>query len=341
MTQHSTMIPAVSPDGYQSARHRAASIDRSDRGRVVVSGRDRASYLQGLLTNDIAALNAGQGCYTAYLTPQGRMIADLFVYELGDVLLVTLIGEVKDTVVSKLDQFIFTEDVKLGDVTDTFAQIAIVGPEAADVIRQVMDDVDREALSALREHDNIRAPFGGQPAIVVRVTDTGEPGFDIFVERAQTAALVAALGGLGVYALDAATADALRIEAGVPQFHRDMDEEIIPLEAGIEPRAINFNKGCYVGQEVIIRVMHRGHGRVAKKLVGLILDGTQAPPAGTAIKAEEKDVGTVTSSTLSPGVGKPIALGYVKREFIAPNTVLSVGEVRAVVAALPFVHNHP
>src|SRR5205085_9519259 len=119
--QHSTMIPAASAAAYEAARRRAGLIDRSDRGRLVVSGADRASYLQGLLTNDIAALQAGRGCYAAYLTAQGRMIADLLVYELGDVVLLTTIGEVKDAVMAKLDQFIFAEDVQLGDVTSTFA----------------------------------------------------------------------------------------------------------------------------------------------------------------------------------------------------------------------------
>src|SRR6184192_4224496 len=121
----------VSEAGYQSARRHAALVDRSDRGRLVVTGPDRASYLQGLLTNDIAALKAGQGCYAAYLTAQGRMIADLHVYELGDVIVLAMSGDVKDTVLAKLDQFIFTEDVQLGDVTATFAQIAVVGPEAS------------------------------------------------------------------------------------------------------------------------------------------------------------------------------------------------------------------
>jgi folate-binding protein YgfZ len=336
MSQHSTMIPALSRDAYDAARRRAASIDRSDRARIVVSGADRASYLQGLLTNDIATLQAGQGTYAAYLTPQGRMIADLYLYELGDVLLVTMVAAVKDAVVGRFDQFIFTEDVKLGDVTGTFAQIAVVGPDAAEMVATVIGDADRAALTALGEHGNLRAVFNGQPAIVVRVMDTGEPGFDVFVDRSLAAALTAALAELGVVMLDAATADALRIEAGVPVFHRDMDEEIIPLEAGIEARAINFNKGCYVGQEVIIRVMHRGHGRVAKKLVGLTLDGDRVPPAGTAITVAGQEIGTVTSSTRSPAVGKPIALGYVKRDFLAPDTVVSVGDVRAVVTALPF-----
>src|SRR6185503_81721 len=120
----------VSIDTYQAARDRAVTIDRADRGRIVVSGADRASYLQGLLTNDIVALKPGEGCYAAYLTPQGRMIADLFVYELGDVILLTVPRPQHRTVLDKLDQFIFSEDVQLGDASDAFTTTAIVGPEA-------------------------------------------------------------------------------------------------------------------------------------------------------------------------------------------------------------------
>ena len=139
------MIPAVSPDrrAYDAARHSAAMVDRSARGRIVVSGADRASYLQGLLTNDIVALKAGQGCYAAYLTAQGRMIADLYVYELGDVMLLTLDGGVKDDVLAKLDQFIFSEDVQLGDVTATFAQIGVIGPDAATIVSRLLSGVHR------------------------------------------------------------------------------------------------------------------------------------------------------------------------------------------------------
>src|SRR5919197_3303855 len=116
-------------EAYTAARERAALLDRSDRGRIVVSGADRASYLQGLLTNDIAALKPGQGCYAAYLTAQGRMIADLNLYELGDVMLLTSQGGVKDTLLANFDQFLFSEDVQLGDVTSTFAQFAVSGPD--------------------------------------------------------------------------------------------------------------------------------------------------------------------------------------------------------------------
>src|SRR5262249_34445620 len=121
MPQHSTMIRDASA-GYEAARRHAAVIDRTgDRGRLVVSGAERGTYLQGLLTNDIAALRPGQGCYSAYLTAQGRMVADMYVYELGDLILLTTVRDVKDGVLARLDQFVFAEDVRLGDVTASFA----------------------------------------------------------------------------------------------------------------------------------------------------------------------------------------------------------------------------
>jgi folate-binding protein YgfZ len=331
------MIPVVSAGAYDAARHRAAFTDRSERGRVVVSGADRASYLQGLLTNDIVALQPGQGCYAAYLTAQGRMIADLHVYELGDVMLLAMAGSVKDGVLAKLDQFIFTEDVQLGDVTDTFAQIAIVGPEAARTVATLLSGVPVEVLRAMTEHGNLRAEWAGGAAIVARVTDIGEPGYDLYVDRAQSGTLKAALGAAGAPEMDEPTAEALRIESGVPLFQRDMDQATIPLEAGIEARAISFSKGCYVGQEVIIRVLHRGHGRVARRLVGLRFDGPQVPAPGAAIRSGDREIGQVTSSTHSPALNRPIALGYVHRDFVEPGTKVAVGESSAEVAALPFV----
>ena len=340
------MDAAASAQLYRAARRQSARIDRSDRGRIVVSGADRATYLQGLLSNDIVAIAQGHGCYAAYLTAQGRMITDLFVYELGDVMLLSMTSAVKDHVLARLEQFVFTEDVQLGDVTGTFAQTAVIGPGAAEALGAVLDDAPAETLQGFVEHANLRAHFGGQPAIVTRITDTGEPGFDVYVERPHAAALASALESRGVVDLDAATAEAIRIEAGVPKFGIDMNEETIPLEAGIESRAISLTKGCYVGQEVIIRVLHRGHGRVAKKLVGLKFEGDAAPAAGAVVRAAERqlgdvtrEIGHVTSSALSPALGRSIALAYVQRDFVAVGTAVAVGAAHGVVAALPFVVN--
>jgi folate-binding protein YgfZ len=172
--------------------------------------------------------------------------------------------------------------------------------------------------------------------IITRTTDAGEPGFDLFVERSGPITLDADLERTGIPALDQETAAAIRIEAGIPKFHRDMDEDTIPLEAGIESRAISFTKGCYVGQEVIIRVMHRGHGRVARRLVGLSLTDDVPPPA-VPVRSGEREVGHVTSAAFSPGLERPIALAYVHRDFVAPGTELNVEGGAALVSALPFV----
>jgi len=321
---------------YQEARQRAVFLDRSARGRIVVSGQDRRTYLQGLFTNDIAALKAGEGCYSAYLTPQGRMISDMWVYELGDVILIDLPSiETKNVVLAKLDQFIFSEDVQLGDVTDAFAQLAIVGPQSAQVLAALLDQSSDRLLS-LPEHGSLRTSVAGGSAIVTRIADVGEPGFDLYVEQPLAATVRELLTSRDVTEADDHTAEVLRVEAGIPRFHRDMDEETIPLEAGIEPRAINMNKGCYVGQEVIIRVLHRGHGRVANKLVGLLLDGSAVPSSGAGVTIGEQHVGHVTSAVQSVALGRPIALAYVRRDFVEPGTALSVNGVKALVTALPF-----
>jgi folate-binding protein YgfZ len=339
MTQHSTTdstSSAAQIAGYRAVKERFGLIERRDRGRILVSGHDRGSYLQGLLTNDVAALTAGQGCYAAYLTAQGRMIADLHVYELGDVMLLIVPIAAKDTVLARLDQFVFSEDVQLGDVTDSFASIGLVGPQAASALASLVD-ADPAFIAGLPPNGNTRATFAGDPVIVLSLDDAGGPGFEVLVSSAQRDRFVAACRSAGAEEVPFDTAEALRIEAGIPLFHRDMDEDTIPLEAGIESRAISLTKGCYVGQEVIIRVLHRGHGRVARRLVGLVFDSEHAPATGTAITSDGREIGKVTSPTVSPALGKPIALGYVHRDFTAPGTAVMAGGMSAAVSALPFM----
>jgi folate-binding protein YgfZ len=313
----------------------AAFIDRSEsRGRIAVTGADRGSYLQGLLTNDVAALKPGEGCYTAYLTAQGRMIADAYVYELGDLMLLSVPRSVKDAVLAKFDQFIFSEDVQLGDVTSTFAQIAVVGPKAAAILHGIV--AGGGALETLPEHGNLRTTTtAGAPVIATRITDAGADGFEIYVERANADALATSLADAGALSLDPASAEALRIEAGIPVFGRDMDEETIPLEAGIESRAISFTKGCYVGQEVIIRVLHRGHGRVARRLVGFRIAGDSVPMERAVIRSGDREIGSVTSAAFSTSQRAPIALGYVHRDFAEPGTAVTIDGAPAQVVRLP------
>jgi folate-binding protein YgfZ len=173
--------------------------------------------------------------------------------------------------------------------------------------------------------------------LLVATRELGVPGFDLLVEHAYAGRLVDALGAAGVERMSDQAAEVLRLEAGTPLFGVDMDAETIPLEAGIEGRAISFTKGCYPGQEVIVRVVHRGGGRVARRLVGLTIAGDQTPPAGEALRAGDREVGKIRSAAWSPSLGRPIALAYAHRDFTEPGTELRVGNATAIVTALPFV----
>ena len=319
-----------SPERYQAAREGAVFLDRSDRGRIRLAGSDRLAYLQGLLTNDVAALGAGSGAYAALLTPQGRMISDMRVFELGDAVLLDVPAEVVQRVETHLADFVFSEDVTVQDVSDSLSHVVLLGPSAARVA----------GVRTLRPFENARSTVGGVEVTAAGNDEFGVPAVDLFVGAGDRPALLEALAAGGVTTIDSGTAEILRLEAGIPRFGADMDHETIPLEAGIEDRAISLTKGCYVGQEIIIRVLHRGQGRVARKLVGLTFaaDG-QVPAPGTPLRSGPQQVGSVTSAAWSPALGRPIALGYVKRDFTSPDTVLEAGEDQrqaATVTPLPF-----
>jgi folate-binding protein YgfZ len=334
-------------EDYRALRERAGLVDRLARGKIVVAGADRKTYLHAMLTNDIAALQAGTGCYAAFLTPQGRMIADMCVYELGDVCLLDVHPSVKDTVIGRLDQFVFSEDVRLGDVTEAFGSLGVYGPRSADVISAAFRPGSTTAapsaasLGNLRPFENVRAPFSGEPIVIAAGNRSGERGFDLYCERRLFGALRLALVQAGGMDVGEEAVEAVRIEAGRPEFAIDMNEETIPLEAGIEKQAISFTKGCYPGQEVVIRILHRGHGRVARKLVGLLVKDETVPVAGDPLFAADREVGHVTSAALSPSLMVPIALGYVARELAEPGTAATIAHgnrrLPAVVAPLPFV----
>ena len=320
-----------SPERYTAAHEGAVVLHRQTRGRIILTGPDRLSYLQGLLTNDVAALTAGTGCYAALLTPQGRMISDMRVLELGDRVLLDVPHDVAPQVASHLGNFIFSEEAAVEDVTAAMAHVTVLGPASASAV-----GVDPLAAYASR-----RLSIAGVEAVAVGNDDFGVPAIDLFVPSGSLPAIVATLTAAGVSSVDDDLGDVLRIEAGTPAFGVDMTHETIPLEAGIEDRAISLTKGCYVGQEVIIRVLHRGQGRVARRLVGLTFpaDG-QPPPRGERLYAGERQIGSVTSATWSPAVGRPVALGYVHRDFAEPGTVVESGETGrqpATVTSLPFL----
>ena len=307
-----------------------------------MAGSDRRGYLHAMLTQDIAALEAGTGAYAAYLTPQGRMISDMRVLELGDLVLLDLPASRVAAVLTRLDQYVFSEDVRLGDLTEAFGKLTVAGPRAAEVVGRVLGKSAPAGpgLEEWPEFRNRRVEWRGNAIVLAASADLGLRGVDLYVERPHLQELGDTLADAGALPASPATAELLRVEAGRPLFLVDMDGDTIPLEAGIEDRAISFTKGCYPGQEVVIRIVHRGHGRVARRLTGLLVEGTEAPAREDLLRGGDRDAGRVTSAVLSPALGRPIAIAMVHRDFQEPGTELTVlhgnGELRATTSALPF-----
>jgi folate-binding protein YgfZ len=322
--------------GYDAILSGTAFVRRTDRGIVRLRGEDRVTWLQGLVTNDVAAIAAGTRVYSAYLTPQGRMITDMWVVPTAGALLLDVPASLAGSLVARLDSLIFTEDVEIVDVSTQIAVLQIFGLAATDGAEAATDGTEAATDGTDAQMDG-RLEIGDSTlGVASRVAYVPASDQERFVS-----ALRASHSEVGLDALEV-----LRVEAGVPRFLVDMTDDTIPLEAGLEERAISFTKGCYVGQEVIVRVTTRGGGRVARRLVGLLVEGVAEPPAaGAAIHAADRAVGRVTSAVYSPRRAGVIALGYVHRDFTEPGTRLEVlfdaHRAAAVVHALPFVAAAP
>jgi tRNA-modifying protein YgfZ len=316
----------TSPDDYAALHENAVTGAIAPRGQVAVAGPERGAFLQGLLTNETASLIPGRGCYAAWLTPQGRMLWDLHVLESGDMVLLDVPAADVTRIAERLEQFHFTEDVQIAAL-DTLRSVWIHGPEAARLL-------GHEEYNRWMQYENTRIEFAGVPVVVARIDQLGVPGFVIFTDAQQQDQVNRAIAAAGALHATAATLEAARIEARYPVFGVDMTSDTIPLEAGIEDRAISLTKGCYVGQEVIIRILHRGHGRVARKLVQLQVEG-DTPSSNAKVFGGNREIGFITSAAKSPRLG-PVALAYLHRDFLTPGTAVEVelgdGRARAVVS---------
>ena len=250
------------------------------------------------------------------------MLTDMHVLESGELILLDVPAETADATRERLEQFIFTENVQVELLAGKLTGVWIHGPKAPAVVEGVMG---MSGLAGWRDYQHTQS--------VARIDQLGVPGFGLYLEPSRERDLIAALIQAGAREVSHEAIEAARIEAGYPVFGIDMTDDTIPLEAGIEERALSMSKGCYVGQEVIIRVLHRGHGRVARKLVTLRIDGA-VPQRGARLFAADRDVGFVTSAAASPRLGT-VAMAYVHRDFVAPGTTIEAavdsGRVPATV----------
>lgn len=298
---------AAHSDEYREATRACGWAVPEGRGFLRVSGPERTSYLQGMVTNDVEALAEGAGCLAAVLTPKGAMVGLLRVLRRSEDLLLDVADGRALAVKAFLQRYLISEDAELHDAPE-FALVSLVGPAAA------------EALALLPAQARV-GTLDGQLG----------PGLDVVVQREALAAVEAAL--VGVPRLSPETLEVLRVESGLPKFGAELGETTIPLEANLE-RAIHYQKGCYIGQEVIARATYRG--QMNKRLMGLLV-GAGEVDVGAELRVGERKVGWVTSVAVSERKGQTVALGYLHRDFLAPGTQVTTPAGAALsVVPLPF-----
>ncbi len=310
---------------YRTITEACGMLDRSERGKLALTGADARSFLQGQVTNDVEGLSAGQGCYAAFLTPKGKMLGDLRILDAGEEVLLDTERVALQGLFNMIRQFSIGYDVELHKRTLERGLLSLIGPEADGIAGTTDLGTDEHA------HVVVEVPGSGVTARAIRA----DVGVDLLCSSEEVERLRAALGDAGAVAVDEAAVEALRIERGRPRYGIDLDDSVIPQEAGLNERAVSFTKGCYVGQETVARLYYRG--KPNRELRGLRLFGPASP--GAELTFEGRAVGRLTSVADSPRVG-PIALALVRRE-APPGTNVAVGSgdregPTAEVVELPF-----
>jgi tRNA-modifying protein YgfZ len=306
--------------GYRALTEACGLVDRSERGKLALTGPEAKTFLHGQVTNDIEGLEAGRGCYAAFLTHKGKMLGDMRVLDLGDELLLDTERSTLQELFNMIRRYKLGSDVELHKRTLEMGLLSLIGPDARRV-------AGARSLPAA-EHANARATIGNAQVVLV-ATDTG---IDVFCAADDTASVRAALEAAGAVPVDEAVAEIVRVERGRPRSRFSLHHDIIPHAARLNERAVSFTKGCYVGQETVARLFYRG--KPNRHLRGLRLSGPAAP--GDALRVGEKEVGRLGTTLVSPAFG-PIALAIVRRE-AQPGETVTVGDAGATaeVVDLPF-----
>lgn len=323
---------------YDAVRKNVGIADLSSRGKLRLSGKEHLKFLQGMLTNDVMKLAPGKGMYAAILTVKGRMVADMHVYREEDAVFLDLETGLNTKVGDLLKKFRLSYKADIEDLTGQLGLLSVHGPKSGNLLKSLLG----KDISTMAEYDHFRAEAGGTRIMAVKINRTGEQGYDLYVPPNRLGyiwdMLIEKGGEYEIKAVGSRVLRILRVEAGIPVYGIDMDEDTIPIEAGLWD-ALNFEKGCYVGQEVVARIKWRGH--VNRHLMGFVMEGDDLPVRGDGIFHGEKKIGSVTSSIFSPSLSRPVALGYIRREFKEPGTGVSIiaedGVLqRAIVSDLPF-----
>jgi folate-binding protein YgfZ len=326
----------TSPEGFRAAVESAAFFDLSDRGKVEATGPEAAAFLHNLCTNDIKGLAPGAGCEAFFTNLKARVLAHGFVTRLASEVPTFWIdvGAGQGAALFKhLDRHLISERVELTDRTHEHTELHLCGPSARAVVEKALG-----AVSDLAELGHEQRPLAGGAVHLRRHGLLNLPGYDLLAPAGDAEALRQALAAAGAAQGWAEALEALRVEAGFPLYGPDMDENRFVVEIGRISQAISYAKGCYLGQEPIVMARDRGH--VNRALLGLAFaDGGPAPHGAKVFRGAD-EVGLVTSSVVSPRLGKAVALAYLRRGHQEPGTAVEVeaegGRRAAVVSALPF-----
>jgi folate-binding protein YgfZ len=331
---------------YEAVRGGAGAglFDLSPRARIEVSGAEAVQFLNGMVTNDVAALAEGGWMHAAFPNVQGRLLASVRVLRSADAFLFDTEPATHAALLKTLERFTLAGDFRVKDLTGETALVSAQGARAAEVVGAALG-FGAGGLERGRVASVSGERFGARPLSVIRATHTGEDGFDVFVGAQAAAAVWEALADAGARRAGFDALEVLRVEAGLPRYGVDASDANVVLEVLDESEAVSYTKGCYVGQEIIARIHWRGH--VAKKLAGLVFEGEAGPKAaaGARIKSADggKEIGRVTSVVTSPRLGRAVGLGLVRYEHLAPGTEVRVFDAEdasfaARVAGLPLVH---
>jgi tRNA-modifying protein YgfZ len=319
-------LSTLSPD-YRAITEGCGLLDRSERGKLALTGADARSFLQGQVTNDVEALAPGSGCYAAFLTPKGKMLGDLRILATEHELLLDTERVALQALFNMIRRFSIGYRVELYKRTLERGLLSLVGPDAASIAAAVHLPGEEHA------HALVAVPGAGVSARAIR-TDVG---IDLLCAAGDTDALRAALEDGGAAPVAEATVECLRVERGRPRYGLDLDDSVIPQEAGLNERAVSFTKGCYVGQETVARLYYRG--KPNRQLRGLRLSAPASP--GAELTYEGRVVGRLASVAQSPRLGA-IALALVRREAPPGSSVMVAGggagggEIAAEIVELPF-----
>jgi folate-binding protein YgfZ len=320
-------------DEYALVRRQVGFLDRTDFGVLELTGRDRASFLHALVSNEIKALGPGQGCAATLLDIHGKVQVVLFVWVADDRIFVVTPPAMAAKTAEALDHYLFSEKVAIEDVSREQALFVLAGPQARETSLRLTG-----ARPTERPWSHVVAKLGDTPVrLVSGGRETGEDEVWIMCPSAEASKVRGALVGAGVLPIGPEAFESLRIEAGTPLFGHDVDESVLLPEIPFE-NLLSHTKGCYPGQEVVVRIRDRGH--VNRMLRGLALEGDQVPSQGAEVVVDDGTIGKVTSATRSFGLARPIALAFVRRQHAEPGTRVTVRfggtTVAATVSALPF-----